>query len=124
MSAGSIHQFGFSILILTTPLFAGCAAAANKPLHDRSQGAETTQRMTVAAGCATCIFDMPGVTGCKLAVKIDGTAYLVTGSDSDIDDHGDAHASDGLCNRARDAVVEGRIDGDRFVATHFTLTSR
>ncbi|MFQ5479618.1 MAG: DUF6370 family protein [Candidatus Binatia bacterium] len=36
---------------------------------------------------------------------------------------GDAHASDGLCNASTNAVVEGRIDGDRFVATHFALKS-
>ena len=119
MSAGSIHQFGFPVLIITMYLLSGCSAASNKPIHDISQGEETTQRMTVVAGCANCIFDMPGAKGCKLAVKIDGTAYLVTGSN--IDDHGDAHASDGLCNASRNAVVEGRIDGDRFVATHFAL---
>ena len=94
-------------------------------------GCETTQRSssaqahlasssrTVEAGCATCIFHMEGVAGCKLAVRIDGKPYLVAGSD--IDDHGDAHAGDGLCNAARNAVVEGKIDGGRFVATRFEL---
>ncbi len=122
MSTGSIHQFGFSMLILTAHLLAGCAAESNKPPPDSSQGAETAPRMNVVAGCATCIFDMPGATGCTLAVKIDGAAYLVTGAE--MDDLGDAHASDGLCNTERDAVVEGKIEGDRFVATHFTLTSQ
>ncbi len=74
---------------------------------------------TVEAGCATCIFDMEGVAGCKLAVKIDGKAYLVTGSD--IDDHGDAHDQTGLCNSAREALVVGEIEGDRFAATSFKL---
>ena len=73
----------------------------------------------VEAGCATCVFDMEDVVGCKLAVKIDGTAYLVTGSE--IDDHGDAHAPDGLCQVARAAVVLGGIEGDRFVAKKFRL---
>ena len=62
---------------------------------------------------------MPGAVGCDLAVKLDVKAYLVTGSD--IDDHGDAHAADGLCNASSDALAEGRIDGDRFVATSFEL---
>ena len=31
---------------------------------------------TVEAGCATCIFNMEGVKGCKLAVRIDGKPYL------------------------------------------------
>ena len=71
------------------------------------------------AGCATCIFDMKGVTGCKLAVKIDGRAYLVEGSG--IDDHGDAHAEDGLCNAARPARVSGHVEGDKFVASKIEL---
>ena len=122
MSKGSIHRFGFSMLILTAHLLAGCAAESKKPSGDGSREAETAPRTNVVAGCATCIFDMPGVTGCKLAVKIDGAPYLVTGAD--MDDLGDAHAWDGLCNTARDAVVEGKIEGDRFVATHFKLTSQ
>ena len=96
-----------------------------------TMGCKTTQRstsaqapraspsQTVEAGCASCIFHMEGVVGCKLAVRIDGKPYLVTGSD--IDDHGDAHAADGLCNAAGRAVVEGEIDGGRFVATGFEL---
>jgi monofunctional biosynthetic peptidoglycan transglycosylase len=69
--------------------------------------------------CATCVFHMKGVEGCKLAIEIDGRHYLVNGSD--IDDHGDAHASDGLCNTARRAKVKGRISGDRFLAEEFRL---
>ncbi|MHC4828544.1 MAG: CIA30 family protein [Planctomycetota bacterium] len=71
------------------------------------------------AGCATCIFHMKGVEGCKLAVEIDGRHYLVEGSD--IDDHGDAHAADGLCNTARSVKVKGKISGGRFVAEEFRV---
>jgi NADH dehydrogenase [ubiquinone] 1 alpha subcomplex assembly factor 1 len=70
-------------------------------------------------GCATCVFHMPGVEGCKLAVEIDGKRYLVQGSD--INDHGDAHAPDGLCNTARRASVKGKIAGDRFIAQEFRV---
>ena len=48
-----------------------------------------------------------------------GRPSLVTGSD--IDDHGDAHAPEGLCNVARKAIVEGSIHGDRFVASKIVL---
>jgi hypothetical protein len=71
------------------------------------------------AGCTTCVFHMPGVEGCKLAVEIDGKRYLVQGSD--INDHGDAHAPDGLCNTARRASVKGKIAGDRFIAQEFRV---
>ena len=76
-------------------------------------GCKSSQRST-SIGCATCIYDMKDVRGCKLAVKVDGKPYLVTGSS--IDDHGDAHAADGLCNTERKARVEGKVEGDRFVA--------
>ncbi|MCC6360442.1 MAG: hypothetical protein IT450_17015 [Phycisphaerales bacterium] len=61
-----------------------------------------------------CIYHMPGANECVLAVKLDGRAYLVKGST--IDDHGDAHAADGLCNTARKARVTGRVEGEFFVA--------
>ena len=81
-------------------------------------GCKSSQRSTTI-GCATCIFDMKDVRGCKLAVKVDGTPYLVTGSD--IDDHGDAHGPNGLCNAERKARIEGKIEDDRFVAKHIEL---
>ena len=57
---------------------------------------------------------MPGVTGCKLAIKVDGKAYLVSGSDVS------AHAA-GLCGATKNAEVTGKVDGDKFVAKSFTL---
>ena len=66
-----------------------------------------------------CIFGMKGVTGCKLAVEIEGKHYLVKGSS--IDDHGDAHADDGLCNAAREAIVSGEVKEGMFVAEHINL---
>lgn len=96
----------------------GCAKSGTDPVVAVSQGpGGSSQRGQ--AGCATCIFDMPGVTGCVLAVKIDGQAYLVEGSD--IDDHGDAHGSAGLCNAARPAVFEGKIVDGKLLATSFAL---
>lgn len=53
--------------------------------------------------------------GCDLAVRIDGKSYYVDGSS--IDDHGDAHGDDGLCNSIRKAKVSGEIVDGHFVAT-------
>ena len=83
-------------------------------------GCRSTQRAT-PIGCATCVFDMKDVTGCKLAVKVEGKPYLVTGSG--IDDHGDAHAPDGLCNKERQARVEGKVEDDRYVAKRIEVLS-
>ncbi len=68
----------------------------------------------VLAGCATCSFKMEGVSGCKLAIEMDGKAYLVSGTEIS------AHAS-GLCKATKNAEVAGKVDGDTFVAKSFTL---
>ena len=74
--------------------------------------------MTVEASCGQCKFGLKA-KGCSLAVRIDGKAYFVDGSD--IDSHGDAHADDGFCNKIRKANVQGVVVNDRFRATYFKL---
>lgn len=111
-------------LVLVTVMLSfalmGCRTAG-RDVSVGDSARHTHSERTAKAGCATCIFGMKDVTGCKLAVEIDGTPYLVVGSD--INDHGDAHAADGMCNAAREAVVTGKIEGDRFVADAFELSS-
>ncbi len=105
-------RYAFMVSITAILIFVvGCASGERR--------GSAIQLRTVEAACATCIFEMEGVSGCKLAVKVDEKAYLVSGSE--IDDHGDAHAADGLCNASREAVVQGKVEGDRFVASKFEL---
>ncbi|OUW80329.1 MAG: hypothetical protein CBD74_09480 [Saprospirales bacterium TMED214] len=61
---------------------------------------------------------MPG-NGCDLAIRMNGKVYYVDGSS--IDDHGDAHAADGLCNCVRKAIVSGKVVDGRFVASDMKL---
>jgi hypothetical protein len=68
----------------------------------------------VEVSCGECQFGMEG-SGCDVAVRIHGKSYYVDGSS--IDDHGDAHGEDGLCNCVRQAKVSGEIRSGRFVAT-------
>ncbi len=75
-------------------------------------GVNVGQERTVEVACASCIYSMPGVEGCKLAATIDGKPMLVTGSSVD------AHAL-GLCSKAKEAIVAGKVDGDSFIATKF-----
>ena len=115
-------RFGILIVsVVVAMLASGC-----KPSQESSSQAANSlltkagpSLMTVEAGCAMCVYKMEGVSGCKLAVRVDGRPYLVKGSD--INDHGDAHAADGLCQVARAAVTMGAIEGDKFVATKFRL---
>lgn len=70
------------------------------------------------ASCGQCQFKMAG-KGCDLAVRINGKSYFVDGTK--IDDHGDAHAKDGFCEKIRKAEIKGNIVNNRFVATYFKL---
>jgi len=55
---------------------------------------------------------MEGAEGCELAIKIDDKPYLVSGVDVD------THGSD-MCDTSLEAVVSGKLKGDKFVATQF-----
>ena len=72
----------------------------------------------VETACGECQFKLTG-NGCDLAVRIDGKAYFVEGTD--IDSHGDAHAKDGFCKAVRKAEVQGNLVNDRFKVTYFKL---
>jgi hypothetical protein len=78
----------------------------------------TKKTLTVEASCGQCQFGLKG-EGCRLAVRIDGKAYFVKGTD--IDAHGDAHAKDGFCEAIRSAEVQGEVINDEFVLTYFKL---
>lgn len=73
----------------------------------------------VEASCGQCNFGLNEPPGCDLAVRIDGNAYFVDGSH--IDDHGDAHATRGMCNIVRRAAVTGRVVDNRYQATSFRI---
>ncbi len=80
--------------------------------------AQQYREVIVDAACGQCQFGLPG-SSCDLAVRIDGASYFVDGTG--IDDHGDAHSSDGFCNAVRRARVSGQVHEGRFVATHFEV---
>ena len=101
-------------LVISTLGLSGCDAAGVRPAP---QDVVMVQRQ-VEASCGQCQFGMPG-SGCTLAIRFDGQGYYVDGSD--IDDHGDAHGTDGLCNAIRNATVSGRVTSGRFKAERFAL---
>lgn len=73
------------------------------------------------ASCGTCMFHMEGKS-CALAIKINGKSYFVDGTS--IDDHGDAHDTEGFCNAIKKAKVQGTVVGDRFNVTYFELIKK
>ena len=74
--------------------------------------------LIVDASCAKCQFNKED-DECLLAVEINSEIYYVDGTT--IDDHGDAHGSDGFCNVIRKAHVEGVVDGNKFLLEKFSL---
>lgn len=98
----------------------GCCAAEPEPPEASEPATESVvlQDRIVDASCGQCQLDLPG-SGCDLAIAFDGTAYYVDGSH--IDDHGDAHGADGLCNAVRRARVTGRLVDGRVAVEEFVL---
>ncbi len=108
------------VLLPFVTLVIGCQ---NQTANEQSEQppiatTQVVQAMVVEASCGECQFELEG-DGCDLAVRIDGKAYFVDGTE--LDDHGDAHADDGFCNVVRQARVQGSIENGRFVATSFEL---
>lgn len=73
---------------------------------------------TYEVSCGMCNMDMTG-DACALAIEIDDKTYYVEGSN--LHDHGDAHADDGLCTVRRDAKVVGEVKKGVFVAESLEL---
>ena len=104
------------LLIILFLHISGLATIAQTPIKNKPSIADSIQ--IVEAACGQCKFGIKG-EDCNLAVRIDGKTYFVDGSK--IDDHGDAHANDGFCNKIRKARVSGHIVNNRCAASSFTL---
>lgn len=89
-------------------------ASGEEAIEMSQDAAVTLHQKKVEVACATCIYKMSGVTGCKLAAMIEGNPVLVTGGDVN------AHAS-GLCSTKKPAIVSGSMDGKTFAATEVEL---
>jgi hypothetical protein len=106
-----------SLLLLLSLSFTAVSAA-------QAQSASTTapdkskEVLLVDAACGQCRLGLPGKS-CDLAIRMNGKAYFVDGTD--IDSHGDAHAKDGFCNSVRKAQVQGEVVDNRFKASYFKL---
>ena len=78
-----------------------------------------SKNQIVEAACGQCQFNMTEQSGCDLAVRVNGKSYFV--DNTNIDDHGDAHADDGFCSTVRTARVKGEIVEGRFEVESFEL---
>jgi len=102
------------ITILSVVLF---SFSANAQSESKTNDPSLVQ--VVEASCGQCNFGLTSKKGCDLAIKLDGKAYWVDGTD--IHSHGDAHGKEGFCNTVRKAEVAGEVIDGRFKASHFKL---
>ena len=91
-------QLLFALLVFTFGCQAESITEPNVVEQSRSESFALTDQV-VEAACGQCLFGLTG-DGCDLAIRVDGQAYFVDGTN--IDEHGDAHAEDGFlqCNSA------------------------
>lgn len=115
-------KFNFMKTLFTlvfTSMIALTAFAQNKAVSaPKPDPAKKLQ--IVEAACGQCQLGLDGKS-CDLAVRINGKAYFVDGTD--IESHGDAHAKDGFCNSIRKAEIQGAIVNNRFKVSYFKLVS-
>ena len=116
-----MKSFSSAALLICLAVTLGCQNETHVSDVELPPAATAVKKVTnrvVEASCGQCQFGMGG-SGCDLAVRIDGNSYYVDGTA--IDDHGDAHAGDGMCNCVRQAKVTGQIKDDRFAVASFEL---
>ncbi len=107
---GNVNTDAMALDLCTKPKPAKIAGTIQGDKFDAILITVFTIDQTAEVACATCIYEMEGVSGCQAAVKIDGKPYLIEGL-------GDfnAHAA-GLCDAAKPAHVLGNITDGKFVA--------
>ncbi|MFT3910339.1 MAG: DUF6370 family protein [Ferruginibacter sp.] len=98
--------------------FFSAASFAQSGKNKLSTADSSKPIQVVDVACGSCKFGMKG-KGCTLAVKINDKPYFVDGAS--IDNYGDAHAKDGLCNKVRRAEVQGKVVKDKYKVTYFKL---
>lgn len=102
-------------------LVTGCASEHAAPATESAAKAGPAETVSltdqvVEAGCAQCMFGLK-IDDCETAIRVDGKVYLALGTCvPDAEEHGS-----GLCHAILKARVSGKLVGDKFMATSFTL---
>ena len=106
-------------LVTAILLFAGGAVFADSTYTKNDKQHSMRINLIVDTACGKCQFGLDNEKECILAVKINSEFYYV--EETDIDDHGDAHAKNGFCNAIRKAQVKGVIKDEKFFLEYFKL---
>ena len=104
--------FFFTFLLFTFTL-------ASAQTTSKISTPDPTQKIRIVeTACGECQLGLKGKS-CDLAVRMNGKSYFVEGTT--IDEHGDSHDKDGFCNAVSKAEVQGKVVGNKFVATYFKV---
>ena len=119
-----MRQFFTGVLLSLILVFTGCQdqqAGSKAPVTSATKDSSDSvlDGVVVEASCAQCQFGIKEPAGCDLAIRVDGEVFFVEGTG--IDDHGDAHGAEGLCNSILKARVTGRVENGRFKASAFEV---
>ena len=106
------------ILFLTAGfLLVACQPKINTT-QQSNRASEQIEAFVAEVSCGQCNFELDG-SGCDLAIRLKTVGYFVDGIS--IDDLGDPHDDNGLCNKIRLAKVQGKVKDARFFATSIEL---
>lgn len=106
-------------LLISTVFTVLAFSAASQTTETKTNAPDADKELkAVEVSCGKCKFGLTGKT-CELAVRIADKAYYADGAN--IDDFGDAHEHDGLCNAIRKAEVQGDLVDGRFKVTYIKL---
>ncbi len=106
-----IIAFLFSICLVATAMGQTASKKTNIPDKDKAI-------QEVEVSCGKCKLGLQGKS-CDMAIRVNDKAYYVDGAS--IDDFGDAHAHDGMCNAIRKAEVQGEVVDNRFKVTYIKV---
>ena len=109
------------LLVFILTMVIGVSAYSQDGVKKKLEFDKNKPSFEVEATCGNCMYKMKG-DGCHLAIKLNGKNYFVDGTN--IDDHGDAHDSEGFCNAIKKVKVQGTIVKDRFEVTYFELIKK
>tara|TARA_A100001011_G_C14292959_1_gene837068 strand:- start:2327 stop:2680 length:354 start_codon:yes stop_codon:yes gene_type:complete len=106
------------VLFLTVGfLLVACQPKINTT-QQSNRTSEQVESLVAEVSCGQCNFELDG-SGCNLAIRLKEVSYFVDGIS--IDDLGDPHDDNGLCNKIRLAKAQGKVKDDRFFATSIEL---
>jgi len=105
------------LFAVATLLLTACQSKLNTTQVTNSSP-EQVETFVADVSCGQCNLELDG-DGCDLAIRLEDATYFVDGIS--IDDLGDPHDEGGLCNKIRQAKIQGKVKDDRFLATSVEL---